>query len=82
MLPTVGLSSLLWGVVWYGGLKAIFWKRREKLQVTRTPYIEKDEDGYHIQTAELVEHEIFRDVQGDVESNRSTEVYEMPHNIR
>ena len=77
VLPTVGLSSLLWGVVWYGGLKAIFWKRREILQVTRTPYIVKDEDGCHIQTAELVEHERLRDVQEDVESDRSSNVYEM-----
>jgi amino acid transporter len=80
VLPTVGLSSLLWGVVWYGGLKAILWKRRETLQVTRTPYIERDQDGHHIQTAELVEHERLREIevfQRDVESDMKANVYEM-----
>lgn len=47
------------------------WSRRRKLIVTRTPYIERDEDGAYIQKAELVEHEWLTVVKNDYESGHS-----------
>ncbi|KAH0556312.1 hypothetical protein GP486_005760 [Trichoglossum hirsutum] len=57
LVPAIGLSSLLWGMVWWLGLKGIEWNRRRRLDVRRTPYIEKDGDGNYVQKVELVEHE-------------------------
>jgi amino acid transporter len=71
VVPTLGLSSLLWGVCWWFGLKWLQWQRRRVLVVTRTPYIEKDEDGNYVQKAELVEHEWFTVVRSDAESEKS-----------
>jgi amino acid transporter len=77
VLPTIGISSLLWGVVWWSGLKGIQWRRRVKLTVGRLPYIEKDRDGNYVQKAELVEHQWLTDVSSDSKSDRSEEVYQM-----
>jgi amino acid transporter len=70
VLPTFGLSSLLWGVVWWSGLKGILWLRRAKFEVGRTPYIETDQDGNYVQRAELVEHRWLIDVSSDSERDR------------
>jgi amino acid transporter len=67
ILPTIGLSSLLWGVFWWLGLLGIQWLRRVKLTVRRTPCIEKDEDGNWVQKAELVEHKWLIHVKSDGE---------------
>lgn len=56
LLPTIGLSSLLWGIIWWLGLKGIERNRRWKLDVRRVPYVERDKDGNYVQKAELVEH--------------------------
>jgi amino acid transporter len=76
LLPTIGLSSLLWGVFWWLGLKTIERNRRRKLVVTRTPYIERDDDGSYVQKAELVEHEWLTVVKSDIESDVSEKTYE------
>ena len=74
VLPMVGLSSLLWGVIWWFGLKGVEWHRRRKLVVTRTPYIEKDSDGSYVQKAELVEHEWVPDIKSDSDSEEARQV--------
>jgi amino acid transporter len=71
VVPTIGISSLLWGLVWWFGLRGLQWHRRRQLVVTRTPYIERDEDGGYVQKAELVEHEWVSSVKNDYESGNS-----------
>lgn len=66
--PVIGLSSLLFGVVWWCGLQILQWKGRWRLHVRRTPYIVKDEDGNYVQKVELVDHE--RIVNVDVPRKR------------
>jgi len=56
ILPMVGLSSDLWGVVWWCGMKGLQRSRRRRLVVRRTAYIERDDDGSYVQKAELGEH--------------------------
>lgn len=69
------MLSLFLGVVWYSAFRLVLWKKREKLEVNRMPYIEKDEDGFYVQIAELVEHERLTIVPGDTESEASKRVY-------
>jgi amino acid transporter len=71
IVPTIGISSILWGVVWWFGLKGLEWQRRRQLVVTRTPYIERDEDGGYVQKAELVEHDWITNTKNDYESGHS-----------
>jgi hypothetical protein len=71
IVPAIGMSSLLWGVAWWIGIRCIGWSRRRKLAVSRTPYIERDEDGGYVQKAELVEHEWVTDTKHDYESGHS-----------
>ncbi|MCJ1448443.1 MAG: hypothetical protein MMC23_008958 [Stictis urceolatum] len=57
ILPTVGLSSLLWGPVWWACLRFNMWREGLELVVTRLPHIEQDEeDGEWVQRAELIDH--------------------------
>jgi len=58
IIPAIGISTPLWGVVWFGGLKARSWSSMRKLVVTRVPHIEEDPDdpGNYIQLAEVVDH--------------------------
>jgi amino acid transporter len=59
LIPTIGLSSLTWGLFWYLGLNLLMLQKRKKLIVTRVPYIvpdEKDESQW-VQKSELVDHE-------------------------
>jgi hypothetical protein len=62
IVPVIGLSSLLFGVVWWYGLQIVQWMGRWRLNVRRTPYIERDEDGNYVQKVELVNHERLHDV--------------------
>ncbi|OCK89960.1 amino acid transporter [Cenococcum geophilum 1.58] len=63
LTPAVGMSSLLWGVVWWCGLKGVMRYRRKDLVVKRVPYIVQDcgpdgtDNGEWVQRAELVDHE-------------------------
>jgi Amino acid permease len=41
IVPAIGLSTLLWGLVWYGGLKVVEWQWGETLEVVREPTIEE-----------------------------------------
>ena len=56
-VPAIGITSLLWGVVWWAGLHCIMWKRGQQLIVTRTPYCEKDgQDGEWVMKYEIIDH--------------------------
>lgn len=57
LVPAIGLSSLLWGVVWWFGLELGQWKGRYRIVVTRTPFLDRDSEGDYVQKVELVEHE-------------------------
>jgi hypothetical protein len=77
ILPTVGLSSMLWGVIWWFRLKIELIRRKRKLIVKRTPFLEKDEAGNYVQTAELVERRWLIHVKSDLESEDGDDVFEM-----
>jgi hypothetical protein len=58
-VPTIGLSSLLWGLIWYGGLKLEERRRGEILINDRNPTIEEfvSKDKTHrewIMTSEII----------------------------
>jgi amino acid transporter len=57
LVPAIGISSLLWGVVWWFGLELKQWHGRYRIGVMRTPFLERDSDGNYVQKVELVEHE-------------------------
>jgi Amino acid permease len=58
VLPTVGLASLLLGVIWWGGLQFSFWSRTIRLIVSRTPVLDTDKYGDEVVIAELIEHRL------------------------
>ncbi|KAF1814073.1 hypothetical protein P152DRAFT_481226 [Eremomyces bilateralis CBS 781.70] len=57
IVPTVGISALTWGLIWFLGLKVVMWSVGRELNVTRTPIIVPDIDSQWVQKAELIEHE-------------------------
>jgi amino acid transporter len=57
LVPAIGLSSLLWGVIWWFGLEFAQWKGRFRIEVSRRPYLDKDSEGNYVQRVELVDHE-------------------------
>lgn len=40
-VPTIGLSTPLWGLIWYGGLKVVEWHRGETLKLRRVATIKE-----------------------------------------
>jgi amino acid transporter len=50
--PCIGLTSPLWGIAWWIGLKMAEKKQKLNLHVERTPRIEQDRYGNHVQTLE------------------------------
>lgn len=60
IVPAIGQSTWLWGVIWFAALHLFMRYRRKELVVTRLPYIEEDPDdhGQWIQRAEIVTHEL------------------------
>lgn len=59
IVPTIGLSTLTWGLIWYGGLRLVMYRRMKELVVTRTCLVVADNEveGQFIQKAEIVQHE-------------------------
>jgi hypothetical protein len=57
IVPTVGLSSLLLGVIYFSGLHCVMWYKGRQLVVERWPIIVMDRDGEYIQTKEIVDFE-------------------------
>ncbi|KAJ9664081.1 hypothetical protein H2201_005321 [Coniosporium apollinis] len=56
IVPSVGISALLWGLIWFLGLKLVMWARGREIRVIRTPIIVPDVDGQWVQKAELIDH--------------------------
>jgi amino acid transporter len=75
VVPMIGLSSLLFGVVWWCGLQILQWKGRWRLTVRRTPYIVQDEDGNYVQKVELVNQQRLVNVR--YRGNHDDKVIEM-----
>ncbi|KAG9233201.1 amino acid permease-domain-containing protein [Amylocarpus encephaloides] len=59
VIPVIGLSTLLWGLVWYGGLHLVMYRRMKELVVTRIALVVPDNkvEGQFIQKAEIIRHE-------------------------
>jgi hypothetical protein len=57
LAPVIGISALLWGVVWWLGMKVYMRWKGLKLVVTRTPWIEQqEEDGEWTLRYEIIKH--------------------------
>lgn len=58
IVPVIGMSTLLWGVIWWFGIEIVSWKWQRRLVVTRIPNIimDTDDPGQHIMVAEVVDH--------------------------
>ena len=56
LVPSIGVGSLLLGVVWWCGFQLYMLKRGEVLVVTRKPFLIDDDDGKKVQKYELIEH--------------------------
>jgi hypothetical protein len=64
ILPAIGLSSLLWGVVWWAGLLTYGRIRGLELIVSRLPYFEREtgssdsvDEAEWVQRSEIIVHE-------------------------
>lgn len=62
--PTIGLSTLTWGVIWYWGLHGVMLKKAKKLIVTRRVLAVRDPDDPEqwIQKGEVVTHDWHIDI--------------------
>jgi hypothetical protein len=58
IIPVIGMSTLLWGVIWWFGIQIMSWKWQRRLVVTRIPNIivDTDDPSQHIMVAEVVDH--------------------------
>jgi len=62
-VPTIGLSALLWGVIWWGGMNVYMRWAGLKLIVTRRPYIQQEEEnGEWTVKSEIVKHRWMADI--------------------
>jgi hypothetical protein len=62
-VPTVGLSALLWGAIWWGGMNVYMRWAGLKLIVTRRPYIQQEEEnGEWTVKYEIVKHRWMADI--------------------
>lgn len=59
IVPTIGLSSLVWGLGWFAGLHLVMYRKVEKLFVTRVVVVVPDEkvQGQFRQYSEIVYRE-------------------------
>jgi hypothetical protein len=57
LVSAIGLSALLWGVVWWIGMKAYESWRGLRLSVTRIPCIrQEEENGEWVMIYEIIRH--------------------------
>jgi hypothetical protein len=58
IVPVIGMSTLVWGVIWWFGIQILSWKWQRRLVVTRIPNIivDTDDPGQYIMVAEVVDH--------------------------
>ena len=56
IVPAIGITAPLWGMVWYWGL--LIYQRDNQLVVYRTPFWTKDPDcpSEYVQVAEIIDH--------------------------
>lgn len=76
-MPTIGLSSLLWGSGWWGGMKLYMRWAGLKLIVSRRPYIQQEEEnGEWTVKYEIVKHRWMADIgnPNDSESDEEEDV--------
>ncbi|KFY67516.1 hypothetical protein V496_01536 [Pseudogymnoascus sp. VKM F-4515 (FW-2607)] len=57
LVPSIGICSLSWGVMWWLGLEAIQRHQKKALDVMRRPFVVRDKDGNYTQLLEFVQHE-------------------------
>jgi len=76
IVPAIGLSSLIWGVIWFFGLHLVIFKRGKRLIVSRHALAVPDNEvpGQFIQKGEIVRHEWHTAVES---SEPSLNGYEM-----
>jgi hypothetical protein len=57
-VPALGMSTLLWGVVWWGGLHAVMLRRMKDLVVSRRALVVQDrrDTEQYVQEGEIVSH--------------------------
>merc|ERR1711939_996797 len=67
IIPAIGISAPLWGVVYYWGLLIYEWKIGKQLDVTRQAYWAQDPDcpGEYVQRAEIIDHTWLITARGD-----------------
>jgi amino acid transporter len=68
ILPFIALSSVLWGMFWWVGLKGLEWVRKEEMVATRTAVLDQRDNGEWVQVAEVVDIEWRARRAPDVES--------------
>jgi Amino acid permease len=57
LVPTIGISTLFWGMLWWVGLHLVMRWRGQQLKVTRKPYILQDEEnGEWVMKYEIIRH--------------------------
>lgn len=57
VVPSVGLSTCTWGLLWWLGLHFVMKQRGQKLSVTRSMICEKvDDDGEWVLQCEIIDH--------------------------
>src|SRR5437868_5644902 len=67
VVPTLGISAIFWGVIWWLGLHFVMRQRGQRLVVTRTPFVHKgDEKDEWVLKYEIIDH-VWK-AEGDAES--------------
>jgi hypothetical protein len=58
VVPVIGLSTFLWGIIWWLGIQVMSWKWQRQLVVTQVPNVilDTDDPGQYIMVAEIVDH--------------------------
>jgi hypothetical protein len=67
LVPAIGLSALLWGVIWWVGMKVYMRWTGLRLIVTSKPYIQQEEEnGEWVMKYEIIRHRWTADIGADV----------------
>ncbi|KAF2202669.1 amino acid transporter [Delitschia confertaspora ATCC 74209] len=57
VVPSIGLSTILWGVVWWLGLHLVMKQRGQRLVVTRSAFCDRpDDNGEWVLKYEIIDH--------------------------
>jgi amino acid transporter len=76
LVPTIGLSAVTWGLIWFSGLHLVMYQKMERLVVTRLALVVPDKEvpGQFIQKAEIVRREWHTNVPSSRSSIREHEM--------